>query len=504
MTAQEEARAIAQAINEWSEARRQPGYSGPTLPEWLHKHVVAPVAARLAQAEAQRDKSHRLANANAVLADDHETERDEARAELAETKAALRAALTGLTPPGKPTYEALEEHVADLVQENGVVRGHLAQAEAERDEALHKAAALADQLADAREDHHDTVEQANAKLEAVWKRVRSVEGELDAARARADALEAERDRAWAKVDEERSKWRGPYDRMARRAASLQAQAQRYRLAWLSAARGRRRAQQVIAEMPCGWCDGTGIAPADRFGRDEDGAPYQDLDQPCPEGCEVRPDIAVLKGDVADLEAERDVLADRVAALQSPDAHKIADVQRIVELEAQLAQAVVLPADWREQAVEMAAEGVHDAWMAAKREQGFTSRTAEDGEELDEADAISRGLITQPATSKAADCGHCYRCLAPTFGPLGPDRMILCHECGNKRCPHATDHHNPCTGSNEPGQRGSRYGVPPGPQPKPNAGLRSVIDRALTRPGYLVTDGDAKAARGTQPAPKEQQ
>lgn len=36
------------------------------------------------------------------------------------------------------------------------------------------------------------------------------------------------------------------------------------------------------------------------------------------------------------------------------------------------------------------------------------------------------------------------------------RMILCPICGNKRCPHANDHRNPCTGSNEPGQTGSAY------------------------------------------------
>lgn len=35
-------------------------------------------------------------------------------------------------------------------------------------------------------------------------------------------------------------------------------------------------------------------------------------------------------------------------------------------------------------------------------------------------------------------------------------MILCPICGNKRCPHANDHRNACTGSNEPGQVGSRY------------------------------------------------
>lgn len=37
------------------------------------------------------------------------------------------------------------------------------------------------------------------------------------------------------------------------------------------------------------------------------------------------------------------------------------------------------------------------------------------------------------------------------------RMIVCAICGNKRCPHATDHRNACTNSNEPGQPGSSYG-----------------------------------------------
>ena len=35
-------------------------------------------------------------------------------------------------------------------------------------------------------------------------------------------------------------------------------------------------------------------------------------------------------------------------------------------------------------------------------------------------------------------------------------MIVCDECGNKRCPHGTDHRHECTGSNEPGQVGSGY------------------------------------------------
>jgi len=39
-------------------------------------------------------------------------------------------------------------------------------------------------------------------------------------------------------------------------------------------------------------------------------------------------------------------------------------------------------------------------------------------------------------------------------------MYLCDECGNKRCPHATDHTEPCTGSNELNQPGSRYQYDP--------------------------------------------
>lgn len=38
------------------------------------------------------------------------------------------------------------------------------------------------------------------------------------------------------------------------------------------------------------------------------------------------------------------------------------------------------------------------------------------------------------------------------GPM--NRMILCPNCGNKRCPQAAHHDNKCTKSNEPGQVGS--------------------------------------------------
>lgn len=59
--------------------------------------------------------------------------------------------------------------------------------------------------------------------------------------------------------------------------------------------------------------------------------------------------------------------------------------------------------------------------------------------------------------------ECHRCIKEKelLGPSGRlpldcEKMILCPTCGNKRCPHANDHRNTCTGSNEPGQPGSAY------------------------------------------------
>lgn len=62
------------------------------------------------------------------------------------------------------------------------------------------------------------------------------------------------------------------------------------------------------------------------------------------------------------------------------------------------------------------------------------------------------LFDAPAEPKPC---RCRRCMTERG-----DRtvlMILCPTCGNKRCPHATDHRHACTGSNDPGQPGSWYG-----------------------------------------------
>lgn len=64
------------------------------------------------------------------------------------------------------------------------------------------------------------------------------------------------------------------------------------------------------------------------------------------------------------------------------------------------------------------------------------------------------LILESHPEAAAGCGACWTCV-PDF-PF----MRVCATCGNKRCPHANDHRNQCTGSNEPGQPGSAYPATP--------------------------------------------
>lgn len=51
---------------------------------------------------------------------------------------------------------------------------------------------------------------------------------------------------------------------------------------------------------------------------------------------------------------------------------------------------------------------------------------------------------------------CRRCDDARRNAAIAPKFIVCPLCGNKRCPHATSHVFPCTGSNEPGQKGSDY------------------------------------------------
>jgi hypothetical protein len=58
-------------------------------------------------------------------------------------------------------------------------------------------------------------------------------------------------------------------------------------------------------------------------------------------------------------------------------------------------------------------------------------------------------MTAAQTGEACECATC-------LPPTSQIRMIVCAVCGNKRCPHANDHRNACTGSNDPGQPGSGW------------------------------------------------
>lgn len=71
-------------------------------------------------------------------------------------------------------------------------------------------------------------------------------------------------------------------------------------------------------------------------------------------------------------------------------------------------------------------------------------------------------LTSREAPSLCQCRQCLRDRKETLVaaghsiPVEHTRMILCSVCGNKRCPHATDHRYACTGSNDPGQPGSYY------------------------------------------------
>ena len=95
---------------------------------------------------------------------------------------------------------------------------------------------------------------------------------------------------------------------------------------------------------CGWCDGTGVAPAERFGRDADGAPMHDENQPCPEGCEVVGWLQAERNDAADAERElvtlRAELAQRAEALLREQAEHAKTRQRLAQAHHRLEVALV--------------------------------------------------------------------------------------------------------------------------------------------------------------------
>ncbi|MGL3295346.1 hypothetical protein [Salmonella enterica] len=78
------------------------------------------------------------------------------------------------------------------------------------------------------------------------------------------------------------------------------------------------------------------------------------------------------------------------------------------------------------------------------------------------DADAHSGYVNPGNSPVTQDCWCRTCRPVTMSDM---RFVVCPECGNKRCPHANDHKNDCTGSNEPGQEGSAY--PAAPQQEVN-------------------------------------
>ncbi|HCM9496651.1 TPA: hypothetical protein N5O02_000690 [Enterobacter asburiae] len=77
----------------------------------------------------------------------------------------------------------------------------------------------------------------------------------------------------------------------------------------------------------------------------------------------------------------------------------------------------------------------------------------------------RAAMLQGAENAESRCSNSPvfpGCSCLTWRPVtfSDSRFVVCPECGNKRCPHANDHRNACTGSNEPGQEGSAYPAAP--------------------------------------------
>jgi hypothetical protein len=66
-------------------------------------------------------------------------------------------------------------------------------------------------------------------------------------------------------------------------------------------------------------------------------------------------------------------------------------------------------------------------------------------------ALEALLLHDSRAEAKPSCGACHACPGEHQA-----LMILCVTCGNKRCPKAADHKNECSGSNEPGQKGSAY------------------------------------------------
>ncbi len=195
--------------------------------------------------------------------------------------------------PAEPVTAGPERVALDVTALLGEV-----QADADRE------AELASRLAEVEQER----DQLAALVDQKQSRLLDMSDLLTAARARVEETERERDVAQAKLD-------GALLQMAEKVASAE--------------RSQRELADLAEHIPCGWCDGLGVAPGERFGRDADGAPNVDEDRPCPEGCEVPAWLQAERNDAADNErelAEARQQIERLTALLEQAEHYAHDLQ----------------------------------------------------------------------------------------------------------------------------------------------------------------------------------
>jgi hypothetical protein len=133
------------------------------------------------------------------------------------------------------------------------------------------------------------------------------------------------------------------------------------------------------------------------------------------------------------------------------------------------------------------EGVHPATVLRTREDGYRVLDIDGGPPIVE--GVDCEVVPAP---ESESCGACWRC-DPDF-----KSFRVCPTCGNKRCPHASDHDLACSGSNEPGQPGSIYvGLPQAlaEAEASSPGLAREVRKALDAPGTGSPEARLRVSMG---------
>lgn len=248
------------------------------------------------------------------------------------------------SPPNTAEQEQQLAQLRELAANRGTALREANERVAELNAAVAAAKADAASMLSQLDELREAARRANPsadEVDAAWAEARRVTLELESARrdmdilawlhaeavhqlvgahAAADYCAAQATRRTEELDLVRGEALRLVEQLQAQREDLLHVATRFRIAWHSA-RNRaiaRRVElaQVTELLPCDYCDGTGIAPSERFGRNEDGAPMQDGDAPCPKGCLIRPDIAAMMVDLRESQDENRHLSQEAERLRA--------------------------------------------------------------------------------------------------------------------------------------------------------------------------------------------